>query len=537
MPPGGGISLSVTARDLIRSGLFGKDFDTYVSEIVDYLRLRFGSEIANNIVASEQGIVMIEMVAFALSTMSWYGDRQADDTNLVDVRIRSAGVTIARQLGYKPYASVAPAVEITITLDSVPPANLTIEKGRKLNGPNGLIFETTEEVVFDAGDVGPKTFAARQGQTLQAIYTSSGEPNQVFLVTTVPSGSAIAQDSPEVTVDALDWTEQDFLTFDQTNQFEFQYGFNPPRLLFGDGVAGNIPRKDAEIRLLFFVTDGTGGSVPANTVVTFTEPLVCADSTVVSATLVHNLPSTPGSNPESLASIKTNAPLTFQAAQRAVTQADLDGWINSFVDPTYGAVAIGRATVPRSVDQDAAALTIIQAIENAGLQDVADDARDYWNDVLSSNCQANVVVAQILSSDIEGRYVEAPSGLARALEVFLEDKAESTVGVHVTDGSINLLSVDLAVEIKSTLAYSSSELQQTVVANVRSALTTQLIGRKYGVSLRISDLYSVVEAIEGVDYAHVSITNQPTRVNSYGDLPIESYEVITLGVSPVITLL
>lgn len=536
MPPGGGISLSTTARELIRSGLFGKDFDTYVSELIDYLKLRFGDEVASNIVASEQGIVLIEMTAFGLSTASWYGDRQADDTNLVDVRIRSAAVVIARQLGYKARAAVPPVVEITITLTTSPPARLTIERGRKLNGPNGLVFETTEEVVFDAGEVGPKVFSARQGQTLEDIFTSTGEPTQVFQITTVPTGTSIAQSTVQAFVDSIEWPEQDFLTFAQVNQFEFQYGFNPPRLVFGDGVAGNIPRKDADIRFLFFVTNGTSGSVPANSVTTFTQPLVAGNGTVIDATLVHNLPSTPGSDAEPISSIKTNAPLVFQAAQRAVTQADLDGWINSFIDPTYGAVAIGRATVPRSVDQDAEALSIIADIETT-LPDVATRLRDYWDSVLSSNCQANVVVAQILAADDVGRYVEASSGLARALETFLDAKAESTVKVHVTDGTINLLSVDLAVEIKTTADFSSAEQQQTVVANVRAVLEARLIGRVYGESLRIADLYALVEAIEGVDYSHIAISNQPTRVDSFGDLPIESFEVITLGVSPVITLL
>ena len=137
-----GISLSTTARDLIRSGFFGKDFDTAVAEITSFIQLRFGDEIANNIVASEQGIMLIEAFAFGFSTANWYGDRQADDTNLRDVRLRSAAVAIARQLGYKPRAAVPPAVSITMTLLTTPTSRLTIEKGRKLNGPDGLIFET-----------------------------------------------------------------------------------------------------------------------------------------------------------------------------------------------------------------------------------------------------------------------------------------------------------------------------------------------------------------------------------------------------------
>lgn len=533
---GGGISLSTTARDLVRSGFFGKDFDTYVSELVDFIGLRFGSDVANNIVASEQGIVLIEMMAFALSTMSWYGDRQADDTTLLNARLRAAAVVIARQLGYVARASVPPAVTLTMTLTTPPPSRLTIDQGTKMSGPSGLIFETVQQLIFDTGVVGPVTFAAREGQTLSAVFTSNGEPNQVFPITSVPTGKSIAQDSVQAFVSTLQWTANPIITFDQTNQFEFQYGFNPPRLLFGDGIAGNIPPKDAEIKVIFFVTDGTAGSVPANSVKSFSAPLAVG-TTLIGTNITQPDPSTPGSDPESIASIKNNAPLVFQAAQRAVTQADLDGWINSFIDPTFGGVAIGRATVPHSYQQDAEALSIIQAMINASVPaDVVTRLQNYWNTVLSSNCAANVVVAQVLSSDPIGRYVRAPVGLARALETFLGAKTESTVKVHVADGSINLLSVDLAVDLHVLPAFASQEATQTVVASVIDTLERQLLGRRYGDSLRISDLYQAVEAVDGVDYSHIAITNNLTRVSTPGDLPINDFEVITLGQLPVVTV-
>ncbi len=597
-----GITLSTTAKDLIRSGFFGKDFDTIVEEITAFLQLRFGQEVASNIVASEQGVMLIEAVSFGLATGHWYGDRQADDTNLTDARIRSAAVVIARQLGYKPRAAVAPAIEITITLTTAPTARLTIERGRKLTGPNGLIFEVVDEIVFDPGETGPKTFNVRQGETREEIFVSTGEPNQVFFITTIPEGQNIVQDSPQAFIAGVEWTEQEFLTFEQTNQFELQTGFSPPRALFGDGIAGNIPPENAEIRIRFFTSDGTGGSVPANSVTVFSEPLV-AGGDVLEATLTHDDPSTPGSDRESIASIKVNAPQVFQAADRAVTLSDYDALINSFIDPVFGSVAIGRATTPRAVDQDAQALTIIEEVQNTCLvtlehgiggpfvigetvtgsgsgatgtvvtvnassvgvfnisgtflatdtitstsgasapltavteATVVTTLRDYWDKVLASNCQANVVVAQILAADSEGRYVTAPVGLARALEAFLDDRAESTVKVQVVDGSVNLLSVDVTASIRTTADFGSSDQQLGVAAEVRSTIEEILLNRSYGVSLRIGDLYAVVEAVEGVDFSQLAITNQPTRINSFGDLPIEEFEVITLGQQPVVNLL
>lgn len=554
--------LSPTARDLVRSGLFGKDFDTYRSEIIDFLNARFGSEVATNIVASEQGVMLIEMVAFALSTASFYGDRQADDTTLRDARLRVAAVTIARQLGYKPSAAVAPAVEITMTITSPDPlpVALTIPQGTKMLGPNGASWETASVVIFDAGSTGTqliKTVPAKAGATVEEIFISDGTPNQVFELTAIPTGHSIAQSSPSITVGGVSWPEVDFITYDQTTQVEVQYGFNPPRGVFGNGIAGNIPEKNAEIRFSYFTTPGTSGAVASNSVTQFATPLIVGTS-VVTASLVHNSPSTPGSDPESIDKIKTVAPLVFAAAKRAVTKNDLDGWINSFVDPVFGAVSKGRATTPRSILADAEALTIVGEVRSLGNQLTAvvpaaagaaestvTRLYDYWNKVLSSNCKANAVVAQILSADSIGRYVAAPAGLATSLETFLDSIVVSTVKAKVTDGSINLYTVDLTVELGLKPSYTNPVAKTTITDTVRSILQNQLIGRNYGDSLRISDLYSLVEGVEGVNYAHISVKVSDytgadvtlAKTNSFKDVTLQEYEVITMGNVPQVTIL
>lgn len=552
-------SLSSTSKSLIRSGFFGKDFETYRSEIIDFLTARFGTQVTSNIITSEQGVMLIEMVAFALSTASWYGDRQADDTTLKDARLRVAAVTIARQLGYKPAASVPPVVSLTMTITNpLPlPVVLTIPKGTELTGPGGLTWETAETVVFDQAGPFIKTFPVREGNSLEEIFTSDGTAAQVFELATIPTGMSIAQSSPTVLVNGVAWTEVPFLTYNQTNQVEIGYGFDPPRVVFGDGIAGNIPPVDAEIRVQYFVTHATTAAVASNTVTAFAEPIV-AGTAIVTSTLAHNEPSTPGSDPETIDKIKVVAPQVFQAAQRAVTLTDLDGWINSFVDPTYGAVAKGRATTPRSVAADAEALTIINEVKSlgntlAGLNPAYTGAanntvtklQSYWNKVLSSNCKANVVLAQILSADSIGRYVRAPAGLARALETFLDTKVESTVKTRVTDGSINLYSVNLTISVKLLSNYSSPVAQTTVQDTVRNLMQSALIGLDYGVSLRIGDLYSTVESVQGVDYADISIKVTDSngadvsaaKVNTFGDIPVQSFEVLTMGSTPIVSFL
>jgi hypothetical protein len=852
------IELSPTARLLTRSTFFGKDFDTHRQEIIDAINATFGADVASNIVASEQGVMLIEANANALSTLSWYGDRQGDDVTLQYARLRFAAVTIARQLGYKTTSSVPAVVDVRVQLVTAPPVQLTIPKGQKASGPDGLGFETLADLVFDPGQVGaglplgmnvvelvidpatpatiyaattsgvlktlssgtlwssansglsntnitalvidplspttlyagtltsgvfkttdggltwgpsstglsnikitalavdpvtPSTLYAgtnagglyksinsgttwssvnvgiidfviqsiaidpvtpatiyagmfsggvfktinsalswsasntgladtnvtdiaidpvtpatiylatvgggiyktttsgalwaqtnagftatspvdikidpvtpsiiyaassdsgvfktvdsganwatavsgltatnnqalaidpltpvtvyagstdggifvsinsavtwdpinngiddpikivqmREGRTLQAVFRSTGEPFQIYELS-VPGTSTIAQGSPVTSVAGILWPETALLAYEQTDQVEIEYGLSPPRVIFGDGIAGNIPPKDAEIIVTFFVTSGVFGSIASDTIGNFTTPIV-AGTTTISTVLSNTSPSTPGSDPEPLNSIKVNAPQVFQAAGRAVTADDLTGWINSYVDPVFGAVSKGRATSPRSAIADAEAQSIIASLIALNVPtSLTTRLSDYVEAILSSNCSANVVNAQILAADSIGRYVPASEGLARNLATFLNGIAESTVEAVVTDGSVNLLSVDAIIGVKTLSNITSDEIRIGIVDNVRTAVQSLLIGREFGDSLRAGDLYQTVEAITGVDYSHITVVVRnnigddisSTRLNSFGDLEISEFEVITMGASPDISLL
>ena len=852
------LELSTTSRDLIRSTFFGKDFDSYRQEIIDNITTLFGNEVATNIVASEQGVMLIELNAFALSTAAWYGDRQADDTTLQFARLRESAVAIARQLGYKATSSVPAVVDVQVELNSPPGVQLTIPAGSRASGPDGLVFETLSAVVFDPGQVGsglpngmtvaelipdpvtPSTVYAattagvlksstsgsswaasnsgltntnvttlavdpvttsnlylgtitsgiykstnsgaswstssagltnlkilslaidpssptvlyagtnaggifktinggaswtaintgitdfviqtlaidpvtpttayagafsggvykttnaglswttvntglaqtnivdisidpatpstlyvsavgggiykstdsaatwvpvnngftalsptkividpatpttvyaasndagvfktlnggtdwvsastglgqtaisslaidstttdnlyagttdggiygttnaavtwgalnngiddpikvvqmREGQTLSETFRATGEPFQIYELPT-PGSFTIAQDSPSVTVGGILWPEVTLLTYEQTDQVEIEYGLSPPRVIFGDGIAGNIPPRDAEIQVTYFVTSGTLGSIASNTIERFITPIV-AGTTPIGTTLTNASPSTPGSDPEPLNSIRVNAPQVFQAAQRAVTADDLTGWINSYVDPVYGAVSKGRATSPRSAVGDAEIQSILGTLSAFGAPSATLERLElYVDSILSSNCSANVVNAQILSEDSVGRYVPAPQGLAVNLAAFLNTIAESTVEVVVTDGSINLLSVDASIGIKILSSITNDALRISIRDNVRDAVQALLLGREFGDSLRIGDLYQTVEGVSGVDYSNITLVVRnnigddisSARLDEFGDLEIEEFEVITMGVSPEISFL
>jgi hypothetical protein len=412
----------------------------------------------------------------------------------------------------------------------------------------GVFTSTNSAITWTAVNTGIddpiKIVQMREGRTLSETFRSDGTPFQVFELP-VPEGFTISQSSPAITVAGIAWPEVNLLTYDQTDQVEIEYGLAPPRVIFGDGIAGNIPPQGAAIVVTYFVTSGTSGSIASGTMGSFTDPIV-AGTTTIPTTLSNTSPSTPGSDPEALQSIKSNAPLVFQAAQRAVTGADLTGLINSFVDPVFGAVSKGSATSPRSAIADAEAQSILATLVAFGVPStITTRFSNYIDSILSSNCAANVVNAQILSADSIGRYVSAPSGLARNLADFLNARIESTAEAVVTDGSVNLLSVDAIIGVKTLSNIVNDALRTGIVDSVRNAVQALLLGREFGASLRIGDLYQTVEGISGVDFSHITLVVRnnigedisSARLDSFGDLVVQGFEVITMGASPSVSLI
>ena len=535
-----GISLTSAAKSIVRSAYVGKDFDTYRTEIITALQTIYGNEVASNIVASEQGVMLIEIIAYSLSTLSWYVDRQSDETTLDDVggaRIRANAVSIARTLGYTPTAAVPATVSLTVNIDSPHdqaggglPARLTLEKGRKLNGPGGLTYECSAETIMEATEY-TKVIEIREGESFEQSFVSDGTKNQKFNLSNFPNNKFIAQDTIEVRVGGVLWTSVNLLTYTQTDIVELDLGNDPPFVRFGDGNAGNVPVSGSEVRVLGFVTSGPDGSVAANTITSFAAPLV-AGTTTVAATLTHTSPSSTGSFRESLDSIKTNAPLVFQSAQRAVTTKDVDGLINAF-----SGVAKGRATTPRTATADAQLQAFLIQLTNAGISStITTNINNYWDTVLSGNCQANVIMGQILASDSTGRYVAATATLAAAVQAYLDLKVESTVKVWVVDGSVNLVSVTMSAVVKVLAAYNSDVQKASIKTSVETAIQNALLDVDYGVSLQISVLYSTIETITGVDYVSLKVTSPTSKVDTYGNVIIQDYEVITLGTLPTVTI-
>jgi hypothetical protein len=344
-----------------RARFVGRDFFTVVDDIVARLKENYPNDF-NNFVVSGTGMMLVDIVAWAVELLSFYGDRQATESYLSVARTLRAAERLTRPLGYKIRGSVASSVDLQVRLQTAQTFAVPVPEGYKFKGPNGLTFSATETVTFPIGEgpqSAPRTISVREGVTKSETFTSNGQRDQVFRLSP-GENRAVAYGTVKVMVNAVEWAESDFITYDATNQYEIVYT-GSPALRFGNGVAGNIPVLGAQVVITYTATSGAGGQVMARSIQDVAEALVVS-FTQVKLLVDNEDPSSGGDDPEPLDSIRTKAPAFRRTAGAAVTEEDYIGLSDSYADPLAGAIAVSKAIVARSADQDLYLINVLTGI-------------------------------------------------------------------------------------------------------------------------------------------------------------------------------
>ena len=341
------------------------DFTTVEDDLRARIQVKFAADF-NDFSLSGLGIMLLDVISFGLDTLSFYLDRRATENYLATARTRAALARITRQLGYKMGAATAASVDLNVALQRVYTFDVTIPKGFQFQSSTGLVYESSQDIIFPAGwTVGvTQTVSCYQGESVSETFTSTGAPNQIFRLTALPDQTFVVQNSVRVTVAGSAFLEEDFLLVSTQDQFEVGYNDDPPVVRFGDGVAGNIPTTGASIVVRYVASKGKNGRVTNGSVTVGLSPLVVA-FTNIPLTITQPQPSSGGDLPEDMEHARAMAGKVFKARQVACTSEDYQALAGSFADPLSGRVAVAQAISVRSSTVDAEYLNYLMTIEAA----------------------------------------------------------------------------------------------------------------------------------------------------------------------------
>ena len=226
-----------------------------------------------------------------------------------------------------------PAVSATtsVYLYNSTGAAVTVPKGTMFYVPStttadAVYFTSTAEVSVAANTSSGngQAVAVVEGRAVTETLTTNyfGDPSGTFKL----SESGIIPSSLELTVGTATYTHTTRLTEAAASSPAFTSITNSVGdtvIVLGNGINGLVPPGGSTIKVSYRVGGGSKGNVAANAITEMSVPLTGITINISNVAVG-------GTNPETLASIKANAPTVKRTQNRAVTLLDYESLIATF---------------------------------------------------------------------------------------------------------------------------------------------------------------------------------------------------------------
>ncbi len=272
--------------------------------------------------------VLLDVLAYNTHYLGFNANMLANEMFLDSADLRSSVVSKAKQVGYTPTSSIASKAIIDVVVNSASGASLTMSAGTKFTttvNEQSYAFVNKADVTITPVD-GVYKFSnleIQEGSYLNFKYTAStSDLEQRFIIPNdnVDTSSLtvkVQESSSDSTINTYSLATG-LTGLDSTSQVYFLQEVENGRfeVYFGDGVLGKTI-ADGNIVILDYIH--CNGSLP-NGASTFTLSGSIGGFSNTTITTISN--ATDGSNPESIASIKYNAPRDYASQDRAVTAED-----------------------------------------------------------------------------------------------------------------------------------------------------------------------------------------------------------------------
>jgi len=270
---------------------------------------------------------IIDLLAYNTHYLAMNANFAMNEAFLDSATLRSSVVSHAKGLGYTPRSARAPVAYVDVTLNSSTAVSATLAKGTrfttKVDGSTfGFVVNEDISTTPTNGVMRFINVPIYEGTLITSRYTVDlNNIEQKFLIsddrgdtTTLKvsvqtSGSDVSTTTYTLATDITQVTSGAkvyFLQESTDGKFE---------VYFGDGVVGSSISNGNIVQLQYVVTNKD----KANGAKSFSTTSVSGETDVTVALLVAALG---GAEPESISSIKFNAPLDYSSQGRAVTTQD-----------------------------------------------------------------------------------------------------------------------------------------------------------------------------------------------------------------------
>lgn len=329
------------------------DFDGIKNELKTFLSNQ--TDLGDFNYESSTMQILLNLLAYNTYKNSFYLNMVGNEMFLDSAQIRDSVVSRAKMIGYTPRSARGPSavVQVTIVPPGSPPNIITIPKGTQfvttIDNSN-YVFTNRQTAVVNANSVGvySTNLTITEGLPLTFRFTKDSQTPVDFVIpnnnvdTSSISVRVLQSSSNNSFTSWVNATDITAVTSNTNAYFIDETLDGKYKIVFGDDIIGKA-LVDGNIAVIdYTVSNGTA----AQGAKSFTVSSIDGFSNITLQTIEA---ASGGSEQESIASIKYNAPINYQAQNRAVTAGDYETLIkNNFGD--IGAVSVwgGQDNIPQT---------------------------------------------------------------------------------------------------------------------------------------------------------------------------------------------
>jgi len=343
------------------------DFISLRDSFIKYIKAVYPKDY-QNFSESDLGMMLIEVVAYMGSVMSYKADFNANENFFRTASKRGNVKKLLELVGVKLKGPISAAANARVTMDSAPSGGAVITPTNRVfnitspeDGGNisFTLYKVVDGLVDVANSTGNVTIDYTGSETVNedlvllegglvketGIFDSTEATKSIDLseFPVVEGSVQVYVEGDSVTEGAYTEVENIFFASGATDKI-FQVVSEDDfkgSVVFGDGIAGSSPRAGDTFTVFYRVGGGSRGNI-SNSLI---NAIITAD---VGTGIVENISiGTGGSDAETVDHAKKYAPLTFRRQDRLVTLNDFKSFANSYIS-TYGSVGKATATVRKA---------------------------------------------------------------------------------------------------------------------------------------------------------------------------------------------
>lgn len=431
-------------------------------------------------------VIILSMFAAIAETLHFYIDNAAQESFLSTARKYDSVVKLGRLVDYHPKAATAARVDVRLNRNtSATGAVVTIPKGTEFQDTAGNTWLSTRPVTMGAYvdhvnipliQHSFYNLDKLEGLSLSIDTADSTTKSVLSIMISLGSieGGLYEQGTLQLEIDGKPWVEVTSFAYSREGDRHFMVETDDdgiPYIIFSNYVSeASIGERITKASC--YITQGSSGNVAANSITSVPSII----SSILELATIFNVEAAGGgTNYEDIQTLKQNIPLSVRTTGVAITKQD-------FID---------------------------QALLVSGVREVA----------LEYECGKKMTL-----------YVAAANGLIAAEDI-LESvrnqlKPSLPISTELTVKSVGKNLMVLDIEVIGKRGFTKDKINEEVMTALMTAYAPE--NSNIGSSVRISDIYALVDNCKSVDYLHLNkfyVTPWPKLIVGYGVMEFSTFRI------------